>query len=175
MKFDHFINHLYPDVFSTAIKDLYVAHQYANEYYRSYCPVIVYKELDRKSSMPNQDLASLWGEQAGGLRIGRTLQIKLYPDFNVEERQTHMKFGATEITREVRFAAGILELKRVDLYPEMGDHIEYGGYEYEITRVYVRTEDLWQQTNQPLHVSMDAYIYRPGDVKPKSRYDYRKV
>ena len=43
----------------------------------------------------------------------------------------------------------------------------FGGYDYEIMRVYVRPTDIWQQTNQPLHISTDCVIYRPGDRKFK--------
>ena len=164
MKFDHFLNKLYPLVFSSALPDLEMAHKYADEFYTVHCPEAVYKEVDRDSSQPHEQLSNLWGEQLGGLKIGRQFQIRTFPEITTEEQQKHTKRG-TEITRDVRFNFGILELKRRDLYPEMGDLIEYGGYMYELIRVYVKPESLWMHTGQPLHVAADGVIYRPGDVK----------
>jgi hypothetical protein len=162
MKFNEFFQPHYPLVFSPTVIDLERSHQYVDEFYRVHCPRMQFQEIDRKQSTNNEDLSKLWGENVGGFKVGRDLHIHMFPDYNVEERQIHKKH-ATEIEREIRFSVGILQLKAVDLYPEMGDHVLYGGYNYEIYRVYVRPDDLFQHHNLPLHVSMDAVIYRPGD------------
>lgn len=173
MKFQDYIQPKYPLVFSSAYPDLQTAHVYADEFYRVHCPVLVYKEIDRDNSAPHEDLAAMWGEQVGGLKIGRKINIHSFPDYDTEEKQIHKKH-ATEVERAIRFAFGLLELQRCDVYPEMGDHIEFAGYEYEIMKVYVLAMDIWQQTNQPMHVSADAIIYRPGDSK-HSQHDKKRI
>jgi hypothetical protein len=137
---------------------------YAEEFYRVHCPSVEYLEVDRKNSSPNGELTNLWGEQVGGLRIARKLDLKVFPDYATEEQQKHKK-QALELEQEIRFSYSMWYLRQFDLFPEVGDHIVYKRLDYEIMRVYVRPEDLWQQTNAPLYVSCFASIYRPGDRK----------
>jgi len=164
MKFEKYFQPDYPINFYSAHPDLETAHKYVDEFYTVHCPLLEYIEIDRDSSHPHEDLSELWNEQTDGLKIGRKLMVRCFPDYDEEEKQTHRKHG-TEIERSCRFSFGVLELKKNDLYPEMGDHMMFGGYEYELMRVYIKPTDLWQHTNQPLHISADAVIYRPGDKK----------
>lgn len=172
MKLSEFQDPRYDILFTTAgVKDnkrggdYEMALEYAEEFYRVHCPDVEFLEIDRAESSPEGELTNLWNEQVGGLKIKRRLNLKVFPDYATEERQTHKKM-AVELEQEIRFAYSMWHLRKFDLFPEMGDHVVYKKIDYEIMRVYVRPEDLWQQTNAPLYVSCLANIYRPGDRRP---------
>jgi hypothetical protein len=140
---------------------------YQEEYYRVHCPELVYKELDRQESSPSGALSDLWNEAVEGLRFKREIKMKMFPEFATEERQVHRKH-AVESEHDVRFVLSMYNLREVDLYPEVGDHVIYRMADYEIIRVYVDPQHLWLHTNAPLYVSAMANLYRPGDRRMPS-------
>ena len=154
---------------------------YGDEFYRVHCPQLVYYELDKRNATMNSagvvpgeaapsnavELAALWGEQVGGLQFSRQLGLYGYPSYS-EGRKHQLTAHGLEIEQLIRFSFGMVELQRNDVFPQIGDMIDYLGLRYTALEVYVRTEDLFQQTGLPLHVTVDSVIYRFGDSKKES-------
>lgn len=165
MKFDQ-SKELKPqyEIAFTGMYDIDTAHVYNREFYEKHCPEVEYIEIDRDDSQTNSELSNFWGEQVGGLKVSRRVNVRAFPQFTEAPSQYHRKH-AVEIDHDVVFDLGVGILKDLDLWPEMGDHISYMGFDYEIIRVRIDPERLWLHTNSPLHVSLDAVVYRPGDSK----------
>ena len=146
------------------VKDVETAHTYSDEFLRVHCPLLPYKELDRKESSDLTELSKQWGEQLGGLEFSRELNVRVFPQFDQPLKRVHTVRG-NEINRGIKLYFGILELRRQNLFPTPGDHVIYGNLDYEIVDTYCEPQNLWQQTNTPLWITVDAVIYRFGDVR----------
>jgi hypothetical protein len=151
---------------------------YGDEFYTVHCPEVVYYELDVRNSTGNSAgvvpgqaplskasvVAQLWGEQVGGLHFSRQLNLHGYPSYS-EGRRHQLTARGLEIKQLIRFSLGLIELQRKDIFPSLGDQLDYLGLRYNVLDVYVRPEDIYIQTGLPLHITVDAVIYRFGDSK----------
>jgi hypothetical protein len=154
---------------------------YSDEFYRVHCPAVAYYELDKKATTNNSagviagsnipsvsvQKAMLWGEQVGGLKFARQLNLQGYPSYS-EGRKHQLTARGLEIEQLVRYSVGMLELQRKDIFPQIGDQFQYLGLRYSVLDVYIRPEDIFQQTGLPLHVTIDSVIYRFGDSKKET-------
>src|SRR6516162_8288502 len=151
---------------------------YADEFYNVHCPAVTYYELDKRNSTMNSAgtvpgeaplakasrIAQLWGEQVGGLQFSRQLNIYGYPSYS-EGRRHQLTARGLEIKQLIRFSFGLLELQRKDIFPSLGDQVDYLGLRFSVLDVYVRPEDIYIHTGLPLHITADSVIYRIGDSK----------
>ena len=166
-------------------KDYHTLLGYGDEFYTVHCPAVVYYELDKRNSSMNSagvvpgekplskasSIAQLWGEQVGGLSFSRQLNLYGYPSYS-EGRRHQLTARGLEIKQLIRFSFGLIELQRKDIFPSLGDQIDYLGLRYNVLDVYVRPEDIYIQTGLPLHITADSVIYRFGDSK---RETIRKI
>jgi hypothetical protein len=143
-----------------------------------HCPALPYYELDKRATSGNSagviagekgvskasEIAQIWGEQIGGLEFSRKLNLIGYPSYS-EGRKHQLTARGLEIEQLIRLSVGLLELKRDDLFPSIGDQVDYLDLRYTVLDVYVRPEDIFIQTGLPLHITIDAVIYRFGDAK----------
>lgn len=151
---------------------------YADEFYRVHCPEIVYYELDKRNTSMNSagvipgekapsisvQTAMLWGEQVGQMQFGRKLNVLAYPSYSEGRKHMHTQRGL-EIEQLVRLSFGLIELQRKDIFPSIGDQCDYLGLRFSVLDVYIKPEDIYIQTGLPLHVTVDAAIWRFGDKK----------
>ena len=159
-------------------KDYHTLLGYGDEFYTVHCPGIVYYELDKRNStmnsagvVPGEEplakaslVAQLWGEQVGGLQFSRQLKLFGYPSYS-EGRKHQLTARGLEIKQLIRLSFGLIELQRKDIFPSLGDQLDYLGLRYNVLDVYVRPEDIYIQTGLPLHITVDSVIYRFGDAK----------
>jgi hypothetical protein len=152
--------------------------KYGDEFYRVHCPPLPYYELDKRATSANSagviagapgvskasEIAQIWGEQVGGLEFSRKLNLTAYPSYS-EGRKHQLTARGLEIEQLIRLSVGLLELKRDDLFPSIGDQFDYLELRYTVLDVYVRPEDVFIQTGLPLHITIDAVTYRFGDSK----------
>jgi hypothetical protein len=184
VRFGHWHHPGYPIAFETfdPVKispDYATLLKYGDEFYRVHCPRLPYYELDKRATSMNSagvvagapdplskasEIAQIWGEQVGGLEFSRQLNLFAYPSYS-EGRKHQLTARGLEIEQLIRLSAGLLELQRDDLFPSIGDQFDYLDLRYTVLDVYVRPEDIFIQTGLPLHVTIDAVIYRFGDSK----------
>lgn len=150
----------------------------SDEFYRVHCPTVDYYELDKINSTKNSAgavpgrqtpsnatvLSSLWGEHVGAMQFSRKLGVCGFPSYS-EGRRHMLNARGLEIEQLVRFSCGLTELQRKDIFPSIGDQINYLGLRFTVLEVYVRPEDIYMQTGLPLHITVDSAIYRFGDSK----------
>ena len=162
-------------------KDYNTLLGYGDEFYTVHCPEIVYYELDKRNSTMNSagvvpgeaalskasTVAQLWGEQVGGLNFSRQLNLQGYPSYS-EGRRHQLTARGLEIKQLIRLSFGLIELKRKDIFPSLGDQLDYLGLRYNVLDVYVRPEDIYIQTGLPLHITVDSVVYRFGDSKTET-------
>jgi hypothetical protein len=183
VRFGHWHHPGYPIAFETfdPVKispDYTTLLKYGDEFYRVHCPRLPYYELDKRATSMNSagvvagpdpiskasEIAQIWGEQVGGLEFARQLNLFAYPSYS-EGRKHQLTARGLEIEQLIRLSVGLLELQRDDLFPSIGDQFDYLDLRYTVLDVYVRPEDIFIQTGLPLHVTIDAVIYRFGDSK----------
>ena len=153
--------------------------------YRNFVPPISYYELDKLESTRNSsgtspgsdvpaaadDLLILWGDQAGPMRFSRSFGVEgsppgilMWPEYSGARKHLHSQRGL-EIEQFIVAHFPMLGLKEADLFPSIGDQLDYLGLRYTILDVYTKVENLFENTGLPLHISADAAIYRFGDSK----------
>ena len=183
MKFGAYSNPAYPIKFEEfdplkISPDYATLLKYGDEFYRVHCPSLPYYELDKRATSANSagviagekgvskasEIAAIWGEQVGGLEFSRKLNLIGYPSYS-EGRKHQLTARGLEIEQLIRLSVGLLELKRDDLFPSIGDQFDYLELRYTVLDVYVRPEDVFIQTGLPLHITIDSVIYRFGDAK----------
>lgn len=142
----------------SGLEDLQNACLIIEEYYERNFAYADIKEMDRS----NQD--TVYHEPAN-LRqeYRRVLQIPVY--VQQEDKATKLTKQGAHINHQVEFCTGMINLYRVDYFPEIGDSIVWGGTEYQIGEVKFRKDHLHQNTAFPLHVTMTTTIKQWGDER----------
>jgi hypothetical protein len=151
---------------------------YADEFYRMHCPAITYYELDKRATSLNSagvipgesapstasKLSTLWGEQVGPMQFSRKMDVHAFPSYSEGRKHMHTARGL-EIEQLIRFSFGLVELQRKDIFPNIGDQVDYLGLRYTILDVYTKPEDIFMQVGLPMHITIDSAIFRFGDAK----------
>lgn len=150
-----------PAVFTRA--DTATALKLHSEYVRKHSPVPYPKffEVDVTSTAVDP----LWHTATGPkTKFSRTLDMPcIVQPQKADWRLTRIGIVPQQVTT---FWLGNLILKDVDYFPSRGDYVYYNGYRQMITKVEIRPEGFWQQTNVWLGMTVDAVIAAEGDSRP---------
>jgi hypothetical protein len=130
------------------------------EYYNRNFAHVEFKELRRDSVKVD----ALYHEPANLRReFSRVIDIPVY--INQEDKTTKLSKQGAQTNHTVDFCTGMINLFRMDYFPEIGDEIVWMGTVYFIGEVVYKRDHLHQNTGFPLHVTMKTSISQWGDEK----------
>ena len=128
-------------------------------------PILDIKELARTQDGGTQSVNTLYNEPHNSrLNFSRKLRLKAHVTFGDPDIK-HGKKG-TETEQPITAYFGLQNLHDEDYFPDIGDHFVFLGRVYEVSRVFHKPEDLFQNSGVPLHVAAVATIFQYGDRKP---------
>jgi hypothetical protein len=142
----------------SGLEDLIESMMITQEWYHAKTPRILVKEL----SMEPEEVDDLYFEPTRGeMKTGRSLQIHsrlILPPPQVDYKKTGKTY-----TQPATLHFGLLDLYENDYFPHVGDRVTWLGRQYQMIKVYVLPNSMFEYTGIPLHVTVEADILRYGD------------
>lgn len=146
----------------SGMDDLVNACRIIEEYYDSNFSFLDFKELRRGVGLQPIKVDELYNEPAALRReFSRVLKVPVF--ISQDDKTTKLTKQGSQTNHLVDFVTGMINLFRLNYFPEVGDEVVWLGTLYQVGEVVFKKDHLHQNTGFPLHVTMKCTIQQWGD------------